>query len=188
VRYGEPSRDADKLVIPFSVAESQGRLIFEAGVNFVKARYELTTSKAISIREIGLAIRLPGEVKELAWNRAALWNSAPAGWFDSPREKASPGLLAATGSRRNLYWLAFEVAGQPLLLSPSVETMNLRFDSSPREIVLSEFLASQGFLGKYDLSTIDRNVAAGERLSGGATIYLLPSPAWAAMSWKAGGN
>lgn len=182
VHYGVPSHDAGKLIVPFTIAESRGRLIFEEGANFLKARYEFTAANAMSIREIGLALRLPVGVKELAWNRAPLWNSAPAGWLDGPRGMASPEALAETVSRRDLHWLAFEAARRPILIAPSGDTMNLRFDSPPRGIVLSEFLSSQGFLGKYDLATIGKKVAAGETLSGGTTIYLLPPRSWAALS------
>lgn len=181
VRYGEPRREAGRLIVPFRVAEAEGRLVFEAGVNFLKAHYELTASSPLSIREIGLAVRLPVDVGQVAWNRAALWNNPPAGRLEGAREKASPQALAATISRRNLYWLAFETAGRPLLLAPFGETMNLRFASSPREIVLSDFLASQGFLGKYDLATLDKKVVASQTLTGGVTINLLRPQMWAAL-------
>ena len=59
--------------------------------------------------------------------------------------------------------------------------MNLRFASSPREIVLSDFADSQGFLGKYDLATLDKKVAAGQTLTGGVTINLLRPQTWAAL-------
>lgn len=181
IRYGEPRQETGRFIVPVRGAQFEGRLVFEAGVNFLKARYELTATHAISIREIGLAVRLPEDVSELAWNRAALWNSAPAGWLDGPREKASPQALAATVSRRNLFWLAFETAGRPLLVAPSAETMNVRFASSPHDIVLSDFIDSQGFLGKYDLTTLDKKVAAGQTLTGGVTIDLLPPQTWAML-------
>jgi hypothetical protein len=190
-------------------------LVFEAGQNLLKVRYELTAVKPLSIREIGLAMRLPGSAAQLAWNRAALWNAAPAGWLDGPREKATPEELAATLrsckrilgdtpvgapkccfreaspecprillqllSRRNLYRLAFEAAGGPLPIAPAGETMSLRFAASPREIALGDFLASQGFLGKYDLATIDREAAAGQTLTGGVTLNLPQPRTWTTL-------
>ena len=186
VRYSEPRRDVDRVSVPFQVLEAAGAvahglLVFEAGRNSLKARYEFTAARPLSIREIGLAVRLPESAAQLAWNRASLWNTAPPGWFDGPREKATPEELAATISRRNLYWLAFEAAGRTMLLAPAGETMNLRFAASAREIVLSDFLSSQGFLGKYDLATIDRKVGAGQKLTGGVSIHLLPPRVWAAL-------
>ncbi len=186
VRYGEPRREVGRLMVPFRVLETagpvaDGLLVFEAAQTSLKARYEVKAARPLSVREIGLAIRLPQTVAELAWNRGALWNTAPPGWLDGPREKATPEELAATISRRNLYWLAFETAGRTLLLAPAGETMNLRFAASPREIVLSDFLSSQGFLGKYDLATIDTKAAASQTLTGGVTIHVLPKRVWAVL-------
>ncbi len=182
VRYGEPRQEAGRLLVPFQVVgAAEGRLIFEAGRNILKARYEITASRDFSLREIGLALHLPQSAAELAWNRVPLWNTAPAGWLDGPREKAAPEELAASVSRRNLYWLAFEAGGRPLLLAPSGATMNLRFAASPREVVLSDFLDSQGFLGKYDVATLEKKVTAGQTLTGGVTLYLLPQGAWASL-------
>lgn len=186
VRYGQPVWEADRMTVPFQVIDrageaASGRLIFEANRISIKAGYELKAGRALTIREIGLALRLPVDTSPLAWNRASLWNSAPAGWFDGPRERASAAELAPTVSRRNLYWLAFEAAGRPLLITPSGETMNLRFAASPRDLVLSDFLDSQGFLGKYDLETLDHKATAGQVLNGGVTIHLLRQQSWAVM-------
>ncbi len=181
IRYGEPERQPGRLIVPFTVADAAGRLSFEAGTNFLRARYELTSAKPLSVREVGLAVRLPGTVRELAWNRAALWNTAPAGWLDGPREKASPQALAETVSRRNLYWLALQSPGRTILLAPSGDKLNIRFASSARDFVLSDFIDSQGFLGKYDLATIDRKLPGGETISGGFTLCLLPTGAWTAL-------
>jgi len=48
--------------------------------------------------------------------------------------------------------------------------------------VLGDFLASQGFLGKYDLATIDRKVAAGQTLTGGVSLNLLQPRMWTMLS------
>ena len=49
------------------------------------------------------------------------------------------------------------------------------------QAVVASMDVKKGFLGKYDLSTIDRKVTAGETLTGGVTLYLLPPQAWAAL-------
>ena len=187
VTYGDPRREAERLVVPFRAVGdgatlAEGQLTFEAGVSWLRASYEMTPVQALSIRDIGLRLRLAGQWQYAVWDRASLWSSGPEGWADGPTARAPLEDLARSGSRRNLYWLALEGGAPPVVVTPASNTMHLRFAGGPRELVLSDFLDSGDFLGKFDLETVEKKMPAGQQQTGGVTLYFLQPDQWARLA------
>jgi hypothetical protein len=110
----------------------------------------------------------------LSWNRDALWSVPPKDAAEGALEQhvVLPA-LKATGSKRRVYWASAEGEGSALLIVPLEATTNLRPGDSDHEIVLSDFLASGNFLGKSNKETAERKLAAGEKFTGGFTLFFL---------------
>jgi len=70
-------------------------------------------------------------------------------------------------------WAALEGDGAAILIEPFGSSTNLRTGSAAEEIVLSDFLSSGNFLGKFDKETVEKQLAAGETFKGGFTLYFL---------------
>ena len=81
--------------------------------------------------------------------------------------------LQTTGSKRRVYWVTLEGDHAAVLLVPLAPTTNLRPGGASGEIVVSDFLASGNFLGKFDKETAEKKLAAGETFKGGFTLYFM---------------
>jgi len=185
VEFGPPQPGAGGLVVPFVVEEdgkaAEGQLRIEYGPHWIRAVYELQPARELVIREIGLRVQLVERWRALAWDRASLWSSGPEDWADGPRARVPIEALRESGSRRNVYWAGLEAEGSGLLIAPLATTTNLRAGDSPRELVLSEFLDSGDFLGKFDRETTEKKLPAGEKQTGGFTIHLVKAAEWAKL-------
>jgi len=171
------------IVVPFSVSNAAtGRLHFRFGANWVQASYQLNPSQELATREIGLKLLPASDWRNLVWDRASLWSSGPEGWADGPRERAPLENVVKTISRRNLYWLAVEGGAVGLFIAPDQGTTNFRSAGPGQGIVLSEFLNSGDFLGKFDRETTEKRLPAGKTQTGGVTIYLLKPSEWTRLA------
>jgi hypothetical protein len=145
----------------------------EFGPAWVKVSYDLTAPEALALREAGVGLKLDPRWTAISWNRQSLWNAGQPATADGPLQLDVPltGLAGAI-SRRNVLWARLTAPGAAMVLVPSSAATNLR-SAGTNEVVVSDYLGAGDFLGKFDRDTIERKLAAGDRLSGGFTLFLL---------------
>jgi Glycosyl hydrolases family 2, TIM barrel domain/Glycosyl hydrolases family 2 len=182
--YQPPTIQHDSVVIPFSVTGNTkdkktpwllpGTINVDFGEASMRVTYTLEPSSAISIPEAGISLQLGGQLARLSWSRDALSATAPKNWAEGSLEKNIPlSTLQTTGSKRRIYWVSAESDGATVLLVPLEPTTNLRPGGKSGEIVVSDFLASGNFLGKFDKETSEKKLTTGEKFNGGFTMYFL---------------
>jgi hypothetical protein len=184
VAYQPPAVQQDSVVIPFSVLgntkdkktkwQVPGTIKVEFSTSSMRVTYTLEPTSDVSIPEAGIQMRLGGQFQNLSWNRDALWSVPPKNSAEGSLEQNIPlPSLQQTGSKRRVYWVSAQGEGMAALLVPLGPSTNLRPGESTGEIVLSDFLASGNFLGKFDKDTAEKKLAAGEKFQGGFTLYFL---------------
>jgi beta-galactosidase len=184
VTYQPSAVQQDSVVIPFSVSgntkekrtkwQVPGTIKAEFSASSVRVTYTLEPTSDISIPEAGIRLMLGAQLSHLSWNRDALWSVPPRNSAEGFLEQHIPLTnLQETGSKRRIYWVSADSAGTEVLLVPLGPSTNLRSGESSREIILSDFLSSGNFLGKFDRETAEKKLAAGEKFQGGFTLYFL---------------
>jgi hypothetical protein len=184
VAYRPPTIQHDSVVVPFSVTGSTkdkktpwqvpGTITVGFGEASMRVAYTLAPTCAVSIPEAGISLQLGGQLARLSWSRDALSATPPRNWAQGSLEKNIPfSTLQTTGSKRRVYWVTLEGDRAAVLLVPLEPTTNLRPGGASGEIVVSDFLASGNFLGKFDKETAEKKLAAGEKFKGGFTLYFL---------------
>jgi hypothetical protein len=184
VRYEAANEQGGAITIPFTLSggtkdkkrswQMPGTMLIESGELWVRVSYTLSPDREVSIPEAGLRLLLSPQFTHLSWNRQALWSTSPQAWRDRSLEERVPlSVLRDVVSKRNVMWTSLEGDVATIMIVPFGSTTNLRTGSSAEEIVLSDFLASGNFLGKFDKGTAERKLAAGETFTGGFTLYFL---------------
>jgi hypothetical protein len=184
VTYQPATGQQNSVVIPFSVSGNSkdkktkwklpGTIKAEFSAASVRLTYTLTPPSDASIPEAGIRLNLGAQFSRLSWNRDALWSAPPKNSAAESLEQKIPlATLRETGSKRRIYWVSAESDGATVLLVPLGPSTNLRPGETEKEIILSDFLSSGNFLGKFDKETAEKNLKAGEKLEGGFTMYFL---------------
>jgi hypothetical protein len=184
VTYQPPTTQHNSVVIPFSVTGNTkdkkipwrvpGTITVAFGEASMRVAYTLEPASAVSIPEAGFKLKLDGQLARLSWSRDALSATSPKNWAEGYLEKNIPfSTLQTTGSKRRVYWITLTGDRATVLLVPLEPTTNLRPGGTDGEIVVSDFLASGNFLGKFDKETSEKKLTAGEKFKGGFTLYFL---------------
>jgi hypothetical protein len=184
VTYQPLAVQSNSVSIPFSVAgnskdkkskwQATGTIKVEFTESAMRVAYTLSSKSPASIPEAGIRLQLGTELTQLAWNRDALSSVPAKDQAEAALEqKIPPSMLQATGSKRRAYWVSADGDGTAILAIPTGEFTNLRPGETSGEIILSDFLASGNFLGKFDKDTAEKKLAADEKFSGGFTLYFL---------------
>ncbi len=186
VEYQPATVKSNAVLIPFFVTgntknkksewQIRGTIAVEFAESSLRVSYTLVPTSPVAIPEAGIRLQLGGQFSHLSWNRDALWSVPPRGSVEGTLEQhvALP-RLQQTGSKRRVYWISLDSNGTNALLVPIDPTTALRPGDASGEIVLSDFLSSGNFLGKFDKETAEKKLASGETFKGGFTMYFLTS-------------